>query len=155
MLDDPLYQDRILDHYEQPFHRGCCPSFTHCHEATNPLCGDRIRIELRVCNSGRIEEAFFQGEGCCVSQSAASMLVEHCQGKTLDVLRSMRPLDMLSLFAAPLTTTRQKCCLLCWRVLQSALVCPHDSGHASRFSMQCSNVGPAVAPDKRKEALAL
>jgi nitrogen fixation NifU-like protein len=124
MLGDPLYQDRILDHYEQPFHRGSCPLATHCHQASNPLCGDRIRIELRVNAEGRIEDAFFQGEGCCVSQSAASMLVEHCQGKTLEDVQSLQPQDMLALFAAPLTIMRQKCCLLCWRVLQAALVCP-------------------------------
>jgi nitrogen fixation NifU-like protein len=103
-----------------------------------------------VDNGGRIEDAFFQGEGCCVSQSAASMLVEHCQGKTLDALRSMRPLDMLSLFDAPLTTTRQKCCLLCWRVLQSALVCPHDSARLSG-SMECSNGELALTADEREE----
>jgi nitrogen fixation NifU-like protein len=126
MLDDPLYEDRILDHYEQPFHRGPCPLATHCHEATNPLCGDRIQIELRVNADGWIEDAFFQGEGCCVSQSAASMLVEHCQGKTLESVRSLQAKDMLSLFAAPLTIMRQKCCLLPWRVLQAATVCPRD-----------------------------
>jgi nitrogen fixation NifU-like protein len=125
MLDDTLYQERILDYYEQPFHRGSCPFATHCHEATNPLCGDRIRIELRVNPEGRIEDAYFQGDGCCVSLSAASMLVEHCQGKALDAVRSLQPADMLSLFAAPLTITRQKCCLLGWRVLQAAIVCPH------------------------------
>jgi nitrogen fixation protein NifU and related proteins len=128
MFDDPIYQDRILDHYEQPFHRGACPFATHCHEATNPLCGDRIRIELRVDADGRIEDAFFQGDGCCVSQSAASMLVEHCQGKKVDAVRSLQPKDMLALFAAPLTISRQKCCLLCWKVLQAALVCPLVAG---------------------------
>jgi nitrogen fixation NifU-like protein len=138
MLDDPLYEDRILDHYEQPFHRGTCPFATHCHEATNPLCGDRIRIELRINSEGRVVDAFFQGDGCCVSQSAASMLVEHCQGKTLAALRSLQPQDMLALFAAPLTITRQKCCLLSWRVLQAAMVCPNAAvsqrGLASGFS---------------------
>jgi nitrogen fixation NifU-like protein len=125
MFDDTLYQERILDHYEQPFHRGSCPLATHFHEAVNPLCGDRIRLELRVNDAGCVEDAFFEGEGCCVSQAAASMLVEHAQGKTLEALRSLQPKDMLELFAAPLTITRQKCCLLCWRVLQAAIVCPH------------------------------
>lgn len=141
MLDDPLYEDRILDHYEQPFHRGTCPLATHCHEATNPLCGDRIRVELRVNGDGRIEDAFFQGDGCCVSQSAASMLMEHCQGKTLETLRSLKPQDMLALFAAPLTITRQKCCLLSWRVLQAAMVCPHApiSRHALASGSSVAN----------------
>jgi nitrogen fixation NifU-like protein len=124
-MHDVLYEDRILDYYEQPFHRGSCPQATHCHEATNPLCGDRIRMELRVDGQGRIENAYFQGEGCCVSQAAASMLVESCLGKTLEEVRSFRPEDMLSLFGPQLTITRQKCCLLPWRVVQAAIVCPH------------------------------
>jgi nitrogen fixation NifU-like protein len=138
MLNDALYQDRILDHYEQPFHRGACPFATHCHEATNPLCGDRIRVELRVNSDGQIEDAYFQGEGCCVSQSAASILMEHCQGKTLAALRSLEPQGMLELFAAPLTITRQKCCLLAWRVLQAAMVCPHAPKQQEHSSVRGS-----------------
>ena len=44
-LDDELYQQRILDHYEEPFHRGRCPAVTHAHEDENPLCGDTVRVE--------------------------------------------------------------------------------------------------------------
>ena len=97
MSDSELYQDRVLDHYQQPYHRGSCPNATHWHKATNPLCGDQIRMELRVDNQGRVEDLFFQGEGCCVSQAAASMLVEHCQGHTLEELQKFGPADMLSL----------------------------------------------------------
>ncbi len=121
MTDSELYQDRILDHYQQPFHRGPCPNATHCHEAINLPCGDQIRMELRVDGTGKIEDLFFQGEGCCVSQAAASMLVEHCQGHTIEELRQFGPADMLSLFGAPLTTMRRNCCLLPWRALQTAI----------------------------------
>jgi nitrogen fixation NifU-like protein len=132
MYSEDLYQDRILDHYEQPFHRGPCRGATHWHEATNPFCGDRIRIELRVNDQDLVEELFFQGEGCCVSQAAASMLVEHFQGKTLDAARSFDPTQMLSLFGAPLTITRKKCCLLPWQVLQAAIVCPSNGSAKTR-----------------------
>ncbi len=46
--EDELYQQRILDHYEEPFHRGRCPQATHAHEDENPLCGDVVRVELLV-----------------------------------------------------------------------------------------------------------
>jgi len=131
-MHDAIYEDRILDCYEQPFHRGSCPAATHCHEATNPLCGDRIRVELRVNGQGRIEEAYFQGEGCCVSQSAASMLIEYCQGKTVEAVRSFRPKDMLTLFGPRLTITRQKCCLLPWRVAQAAIMCANSDSESNR-----------------------
>ena len=46
--DDELYQEQILDHYEEPFHRGTCPAATHAHEDENPLCGDVVRVELAI-----------------------------------------------------------------------------------------------------------
>lgn len=122
MADDELYQERILDHYESPFHRGSCGRPTHVHEADNPLCGDVVRLELDVDQQGKIREAWFNGDGCCISQSAASMLTEHLDGRSLEEARSISAQQMLDLFGAKLTPNRQKCCLLCWRVLQGALV---------------------------------
>jgi nitrogen fixation NifU-like protein len=122
--EDELYQDRILEHYEQPFHRGRCPGATHAHEDDNPLCGDQVRIELAVDAGGLIREAWFRGEGCCISQAATSMLLQEVQGKTVDEVRRMTAADMLGLFGVKLTPNRQKCCLLGWRVLQSALFSP-------------------------------
>jgi nitrogen fixation NifU-like protein len=122
MADDELYQERILDHYESPFHRGSCSRATHVHQADNPLCGDVVRLELDVDPQGRIREAWFDGDGCCISQAAASMLTEHLDGRTLDEARTLSAQQMLELFGAKLTPNRQKCCLLCWRVLQGALV---------------------------------
>lgn len=120
MSEDELYRDHVLEHYEQPYHRGCCPAATHVHEDTNPLCGDSIRIELRVGPQGCADCLYFTGDGCCISQAAASMLVQHLEGKSMGELRSFSARDMLTLFGAPLTPTRQRCCLLGWRVLQSA-----------------------------------
>jgi nitrogen fixation NifU-like protein len=122
--DDELYQERILDHFEQPFHRGHCPTATHAHEDDNPLCGDVVRVELAMNPKGQIEQAWFSGDGCCISQAAASMLMQQIEGKTVDEAKSFTGEDMLQLFGARLTPNRQKCCLLCWRVLQSALFSP-------------------------------
>lgn len=122
--DEDIYQEHVLDHFEQPYHRGNCPSATHRAADDNPLCGDQIALELQIAPDGRICEAWFQGEGCCISQSAASMLVEAIEGKSRDEAQSVSANDMLSLFGPKLTPNRQKCCLLCWRVLQSALYSP-------------------------------
>lgn len=122
--DEDIYQEHVLDHFEQPYHRGNCPSATHRAEDDNPLCGDQIALELQIAPDGRICEAWFQGEGCCISQSAASMLVEAIEGKSRDEAQSVSANDMLTLFGPKLTPNRQKCCLLCWRVLQSALYSP-------------------------------
>jgi nitrogen fixation NifU-like protein len=129
LSEDDLYQDRILLHYEEPFHRGRCPRATHAHEDDNPLCGDFVHIDLAVGPNGQIDEAWFDGDGCCISQAAASMLIEQVQGKRLDEIKNFTAGDMLALFGAKLTPNRQKCCLLPWRVLQSAMYAsvPSDS----------------------------
>ncbi len=121
--NDELYQDRILDHYEQPYHRGHCAGCTHAHEDDNPLCGDVVRVELKL-RDGRIQEAWFGGEGCCISQAASSMLMQQIEGKSLAEAQHFSGEDMLHLFGARLTPNRQKCCLLAWRVLQSAMFSP-------------------------------
>jgi nitrogen fixation protein NifU and related proteins len=122
--EEELYQDRILDHYEEPYHRGDCPDCTHVHKDTNPLCGDVIRMELQVDDRGTMKEIYFNGDGCCISQAAASMLVEQFNGKHIDEVRKFTAQDMLELFGARLTPNRQKCCLLSWRVLQAAIFSP-------------------------------
>jgi nitrogen fixation NifU-like protein len=122
--EDELYQEHILDHYEDPFHRGHIPAPTHAHEDDNPLCGDVVHIELRVGPDGKIEDAWFDGDGCCISQASASMLMERFDGKTVEEVKQFTADDMLKMFGAKLTPNRQKCCLLSWRVLQSAIYSP-------------------------------
>ena len=127
--EEEIYQEHILDHYEDPYHRGHCAHPTHAHEDDNPLCGDEVRIELDVEPGGRIREAYFDGDGCCISQAAASMLVEHIEGKDVGYVKQFSAEEMLKLFGARLTPNRQKCCLLSWKVLQSAIFSPvHGDG---------------------------
>ena len=131
--EDELYQEHILDHYEDPFHRGRCPHTTHAHEDDNPLCGDVVRIELEIDDgAGKIQDAYFDGDGCCISQASASMLVEQIAGKPLEEVKQFTADDMLKLFGAKLTPNRQKCCLLSWRVLQSAVFSPTDGASPTR-----------------------
>jgi len=131
-LDDEqeVYQDHILDHYEDPYHRGQCARATHAHEDDNPLCGDVIRVELQIDAANRIRSAWFDGDGCCISQASASMLMEKIEGMTIDDLKQFTAQDMLALFGARLTPNRQKCCLLSWRVVQAAVHSPTDGDGA-------------------------
>ncbi|MGA2033140.1 MAG: iron-sulfur cluster assembly scaffold protein [Thermoguttaceae bacterium] len=127
--EEELYQDHILDHYEDPYHRGRCGCATHVHQDDNPLCGDVVRMELAIDDGGTMREIYFSGEGCCISQAAASMLVEKFDGHTVSELKQFSAHDMLDLFGVRLTPNRQKCCLLPWRVLQAAIYAPvnaHD-----------------------------
>ena len=124
--EEEIYQEHVLDHYEDPYHRGHCDGQTHSHEDDNPLCGDVVRVELRINGEGRIEDAWFDGDGCCISQASASMLMEQIEGKTVEEIKGFAAQDMLELFGPRLTPNRQKCCLLVWRVVQSAVFSPVD-----------------------------
>ena len=124
--EEEIYQDHILDHYEDPFHRGHLGGATHAHEGKNPLCGDVVRIELTVDEEGKIRNLYFDGAGCVISQASASMLLEEMYGKTVDDVKVFAAEDMLKLYGARLTPNRQKCCLLSWKVLQEAVHSPVD-----------------------------
>lgn len=122
--EEEIYQDHILDHYEDPFHRGHLPGATHAHQGKNPLCGDVVRIELDVDGDGKIQNLYFDGQGCVISQASASMLLEEMFGKNVDDVKEFSAEDMLKLYGARLTPNRQKCCLLSWKVLQEAVHAP-------------------------------
>lgn len=128
--EEQLYQDHILDHYEEPYHHGRCAKCTHVHQDDNPLCGDVIRMELQIDERSTLKEIYFNGDGCCISQAAASMLAERFDGRHVDEVKQFTAQDMLDLFGVRLTPNRQKCCLLSWRVLQAAIYSPVD-GHGT------------------------
>lgn len=123
MQEEDIYQEHILDHYEDPYHRGECEQATHQHEDDNPLCGDVVSVQLRI-EDGKVVEAWFDGDGCCISQASASMLMEALEGKSIDEVKEYSAQKMLELYGPRLTPNRQKCCLLPWRVVQTALFSP-------------------------------
>lgn len=123
-MTDPLgdiYDDHVLDHFESPYHKGhlACPTCSHSDR--NPICGDQVTVELLVDDQNYVKEAYFDGKGCAISQSAASMLCEHIEGKSLDELKDFQAQDMLQLIKVPLTASRQKCGLLSFKVLKTML----------------------------------
>ena len=57
--EQDIYEEHVLDHYEDPYHRGDLEKATHSHEADNPLCGDVVHIDLRIDGDEKIQEAWF------------------------------------------------------------------------------------------------
>ncbi len=80
---DDFYKEYILDHYRNPRNFGHLESPDAVAEDLNPLCGDQIRIELKV-HDGKVEDVRFSGKGCAISQAATSMLTETLRGKPLE-----------------------------------------------------------------------
>lgn len=77
-----LYQEIILDHYKRPrnFCAMDCPN--HQAEGRNPLCGDHVKVYLRIAG-GRVEEISFQGGGCAICTASCSLMTEAVRGKTV------------------------------------------------------------------------
>ena len=116
--EQSIYEDHILRHYEEPYHNEPFARATHRQRIDNPVCGDSVQIEIRVSGVGLIEQAWFTGAGCVISQASASMLVEQIEGQTFDSLSHFTAQDMLHLFRARLTPGRQRCCLLAWEAFR-------------------------------------
>lgn len=121
LMSDDLYDDFILDHYESPYHRGHTDHPTIVHEDENPLCGDTVHLELVVDENDRVKEAWFDGQGCAISQAAASILISEIEGKTLTELKNFQAKEMLELLRVRLTASRQKCGLLSFKVLKTMI----------------------------------
>ena len=118
---DDFYRENILDHYRNPRNKGHLDNPTHVHEEHNPLCGDVIRIDLRVNDEDVIEEVRFEGEGCAISQASASMLTEMIQGKTLEEAKQVSKDDILEALGIDIGPVRLKCALLSLKVLKSGV----------------------------------
>lgn len=117
---DELYDDHILDHFESPYHKGSIADASCTHSDRNPICGDQVSLQLRL-HGDTVQECYFDGKGCAISQAAASILCEAVEGKTLEQLRHFQAKDMLGLLKVPLTASRQKCGLLAFKVLKTLL----------------------------------
>lgn len=115
---DDLYREVILDHYQHPHNHGTLPDATSSYEDSNPLCGDKIRIDLKV-KDGIVEDVAFSGRGCAISQAAASMLTDEIKGKPLEEVRTFDKQRILDLIGIPLGPTRLKCAMLSLKVLKA------------------------------------
>ncbi|MDQ2662758.1 MAG: SUF system NifU family Fe-S cluster assembly protein [Candidatus Eremiobacteraeota bacterium] len=119
---DELYRDYILDHYRNPRNFGHMDAPDATAEDLNPLCGDRIRMEVRVDADGRVADVRFSGKGCAISQASASMLTESVKGaKLVDVARLSKDV-VLENVGIGISPTRMKCAMLGLKVLKTAAV---------------------------------
>jgi nitrogen fixation NifU-like protein len=118
---EDLYRELIIDRYKNPHYRGHLEPHDISFEDENPLCGDHIRIDLRVDEQGYIREALFDGHGCAISQASADLLLESIQGKSLEEVKKLSKQDVLDLLGIELGPVRLKCALLSLKVLKAGV----------------------------------
>src|SRR5215470_13529378 len=109
MFDRQAFIDNILDHYEHPRHRGPLPDATVSQKGGNPGCGDIIEAHLKIDDHERIVDASFEGEGCTISQAAASILSEQIIGKTLEEVKNMDHIQFIEDLGREVVINRLKC----------------------------------------------
>lgn len=117
---DDFYREFILDHYKRPRNFGTLENPDISNEEDNPLCGDRIRIDLRL-SDDHVVDVRFEGQGCAISTAAASILTEKIKGAPLERIRTFSKEEMLEALGVPLSPVRLKCGLLALKVLKAGL----------------------------------
>ncbi len=112
-----LYREQIIDHYKRPRNYGelADPTFTHVGE--NPVCGDEITIDVKL-DGETIEDVRFRGDGCAISQAAASLLTSELPGVTLSELYEMDRDTVVDLLGVDISPMRMKCAVLAEKVAQ-------------------------------------
>jgi nitrogen fixation protein NifU and related proteins len=119
---DDIYREQILEHAKYPHNAGMLEHPDISHEEHNPLCGDRIRIDLQIEND-TITDVRFSGRGCAISQASASLLTDEIKGMPVAQAREYSKEDLLELIGIPLdkNPVRIKCALLSLKTLKAGL----------------------------------
>jgi len=117
-----MYRQQILDHYKNPRNHGTLedPTFTHIGE--NPVCGDTIEMDVVLDDDEEsIERVAFRGEGCAISQAAASMLSQELAGMPVEELLEMDRDDIIDMLGVEISAMRVKCAVLAEKVAQDGV----------------------------------
>jgi nitrogen fixation protein NifU and related proteins len=117
---DSLYREAILEHYRQPHHHGHLAEPTVSLEVDNPLCGDRLTIDLLL-QDGVVADMAFTGRGCAISQASASILSDDLVGMPITDAAALTRRDMMDMLGVEIGPARLKCALLALRGIKLAL----------------------------------
>jgi len=134
---DALYRRVIMDHYKKPRNRGILEDGSHTINMNNPTCGDRIQLTFKV-EDGIVKDAMFEGEGCSISMSSASMMTQEIKGKKVEEALKLSEIfsdmmlgkehddsidlgDIEALQGVSKFPARIKCATLAWKAMEKGL----------------------------------
>jgi nitrogen fixation protein NifU and related proteins len=115
-----LYSDTLLDHFRHPRNYGDLVNPDVSHESFNPLCGDRIRIEVELRDT-IVHEARFKGDACAICTAAASLLTELILGRDIATVSALSDDRLITALESDIKPTRLQCALLPLETLREGL----------------------------------
>ena len=119
MSGSDMYRQQILDHYKNPRNHGELPDPDFTHVGENPSCGDTIKVDIELADDDEtIERVAFKGDGCAISQAAASLLTEKLPGMSIEELQEMDTDDIVDMLGVEISPMRIKCAVLARQVAQ-------------------------------------
>lgn len=134
---DTLYRQVIMDHYKKPRNKGMLEDGSLTIDMNNPTCGDRIRLTMKI-EDNRVSDVKFDGDGCSISMSSASMMTQAIKGKDIDTALTMSQTfsemiqgkeyddeidlgDIEALQGVSKFPARIKCATLAWKAMEKGL----------------------------------
>ncbi len=114
------YSETIREHYHYPRNTGKLSRYTHTAEKLNPLCGDEIKVYLKIENS-KIENCSCDARGCMISIAAASVLSEYIKGKSLAEIKKITKEDVDKLLGVKISKARESCSTLALNAFKKSL----------------------------------
>ena len=115
-----LYSEVLLDHFRHPRNYGSLNAPAISYESFNPLCGDRIRLELKL-DQATVQEARFKGDACAISTAAASLLTELLIGTSIEQAAAISDDELISALQSDIQPARRQCALLPLEALRHGL----------------------------------
>jgi nitrogen fixation NifU-like protein len=125
-MEEQLYREALLEVYRNPRNRGQLDNPDFEARSVNQLCGDEVRLQVKLKDGEVIKKAVFEGNGCAISQASASLLAESIEGKKISQINKLKMSDILKLIGINPSPARLKCALLSLEVLMEAI---RDSTH--------------------------
>ncbi len=120
MENDALYKENILELYRNPLNKRALADFDMERRELNTVCGDEITVRVKLAGD-RVVDVGHQGDGCAISQAAASVVTEEIKGKTVEEISHLGKDDVFALLGTEIIPTRIQCALLGLKAIQNAL----------------------------------
>ena len=119
--EEEIYKDNIIDHYKNPRNFGELEKAEINESELNPVCGDMIKLFVKLDERKKVKDVKFKGNGCAISVAATSMLTEELKGKSLEDIKKISKEDIFNMLGIKLGVVRMKCGLLCLNTLNKGI----------------------------------